>query len=140
MKKVYCLIANVILLAWFFMDMTGVYFENNYLVTRSWREDGIYFIIFLIALLLFLLKENIGKYVLIIWQALWLLTQFISHEWFSIFGGGEGKIRYFEGAIKLVNSDSRYIPDAYHTVLHALIIIALITTITYSIKSKKAYD
>jgi hypothetical protein len=136
-KRKYCLIANVILLAWFFLDMVGVYFKNNHLVTRSWRDDGIFFIIFLGALILFLLKENVGKYILIIWQSLWLLTQFISHEWYTIVGGGEEKIRFFEGSIKFIKSDLRYIPDVYHIVLHILILVALISTIIYSMKSKR---
>lgn len=137
MKKKYCLFANIVLLAWFFLDMIGVYFEDSYLVTRSWREDGIFFVISLIALFVFLLKENIGKYILIAWQSLWLISQFISHEWYTIVGGGEGKIHFFEGSIKLLNSGSRYIPDVYHIILHILILVALITTIIYAIKLKK---
>ena len=45
MKKIVCIVTQIILLLWFFLDMTGVYFEESYLVTRSYKEDGIFFVI-----------------------------------------------------------------------------------------------
>ena len=120
--------------------MVGLYFGELYLVTRSWKDDGIFFLIFLISLLLFIFKERVGKYILAIWLGIWLVTQLLSHELFTIIGGGEGKIRYFEGSIKLINSNTLYIPDLYHIILHVLILIALITTLLYSITlEKKTY-
>lgn len=138
MRKKSCVIANIVLLGWFFLDMVGLYFGELYLVTRSWKEDGIFFLIFLISLLLFIFKEQVGKYILTIWLGIWLVAQFLSHELFTIIGGGEGKMRYFEGAVKLINSNTLYIPDLYHIILHVLILIALITTLLYlkAIKEK----
>lgn len=136
MKKSYCIIANLLLLGWFFLDMIGVYFGDKYLVTRSYHEDGIFFICFLTALLLFLFKERIGKYVLSIWLFMWLITQFFSHEWVTLFGNGEGKISYFRNAIHWIDSSSRYIPDVYHTILHLLIIVALVVTLHYCFYKK----
>ncbi|CEP77715.1 MAG: hypothetical protein WBH84_02770 [Defluviitoga tunisiensis] len=132
MRKRSCIITNIVLLGWFFLDMVGLYFGELYLVTRSWKDDGIFFLIFLISLLLFIFKERVGRYILTIWLSIWLVTQFLSHELFTIIGGGEGKIRYFEGSIKLINSDILYIPDLYHIILHVLILIALVTTLLYS--------
>ncbi len=133
MRKRSCIITNIVLLGWFFLDMVGLYFGGElYLVTRSWKDDGIFFLIFLISLLLFIFKERVGRYILTIWLSIWLVTQFLSHELFTIIGGGEGKIRYFEGSIKLINSDILYIPDLYHIILHVLILIALVTTLLYS--------
>ncbi len=134
-SKRHCIVANTILLAWFFLDMVGVYFKESYLVTRSWKEDGIFFLIFLLALLVFVYKERIGKYILSAWLSIWLITQFFSHEWFTIIGGGEGKIRYFKDSIKLIDYKSRYIPDVYHIILHILILISLVMTISYCTKS-----
>lgn len=136
MKKKYCVCVNILLLGWFFLDMVGVYFEDAYLVTRSWKDDGIFMIIFAVTLILFILKERIGKYILVGWQALWLITQFISHEWYTIVGGGEEKMRYFSGSIKLLYSGSRYISDLYHSVLHILIVASLAVTVLYLIKNK----
>ena len=53
MKKIYCMIAQVVLLLWFFLDMTGLYFGDKCLVTRSYKEDGIFFLIYLAALYAF---------------------------------------------------------------------------------------
>ena len=136
-NKKFSIAANLVLLVWFSLDMTGVYFDTGYLVTRSWRDDGIYFTIFLSALLLYLFKEKIGKYFLSAWLFIWLLTQFLNHEWFTIAGGGTRKIEYFQDALKWVTSETRYIPDVYHTILHLLILSALLTTIIYLIRMRK---
>lgn len=135
-NKICSLAVNGALLIWFFLDMVGVYFDNVYLVTRSWQDDGVYFIIFLAVLLLYIFKESIGKYVLSAWLLVWLVTQFLSHEWFTLVGGGQKKIAYFKGALKWATSETRYIPDVYHTVLHILILAALATTIIYIVKLK----
>lgn len=137
MKKKGCIIVNIILLGWFFLDMVGLYFKESYLVTRSWKDDGIFFLIFLISLFLFIFKERMGKYILSIWLGIWLVTQFLFHELFTIIGGGEGKIHYFKGSVKLINSNTLYIPDLYHIILHVLIFIALTATLSYSIAFKQ---
>ena len=51
-------------------------------------------------------------------------------------GSTEGKIEYFKDAIKIFTSETVYIPDVYHIILHVLIIIALTTTIIYSFDKK----
>ena len=58
MKKRYCIITQTLLLLWLFLDMTGVYFSNSYLVTRSYKDDGLFFLIYLVAMILFSFKEN----------------------------------------------------------------------------------
>ncbi len=135
-NKRYSIAANGILLAWFFLDMIGIYFSDSYLVTRSWKEDGIFFVIFLMAFVFYILKEKAGKYFLLIWLFLWSVTQFFSHEWFTIMGNGEGKIRYFKDAVKWIECETRYVPDLYHTILHILIAAALVTTATFCIRGK----
>ncbi len=137
LNKKYSLVANAALFIWFFLDMVGIYFGNKYLVTRSWREDGIYLVIFVGALLIYIFKEQLGKYILIVWLSMWLVTQFFSHEWFTIAGNGQKKIEYFNNALKWTECEIRYIPDIYHTILHILILTALITTILYTIKLRK---
>lgn len=138
MKKIHCIIVQSILLLWFFLDMTGLYFGNNCLVSRSYKDDGIFFLINLIVFVLFIFKERIGKWLAIVWFAI----QFICHEWYTIFNGGfmgtlQGKIDYFSGTIQWLQIEGRYIPDVYHTILHILILCALISTIVYSKKIAK---
>jgi hypothetical protein len=84
----------MLLLTWFSLDMIGVSFGNSYLVTRSFQDDGLFFFIFLICIALFINKENIGKYVLLIWLTLWFVTQFIFHYLRALMGNGESIIRY----------------------------------------------
>ena len=142
MKKRYCIITQTILLLWFFLDMTGVYFSNSYLVTRSYKDDGLFFLIYLVAMILFIFKEKIGKWAVWVWTSLWFVIQFLCHEWYTIFSKGvmgslEDKIKYFSGAIKWIEIDGRYIPDVYHTILHILILAVVITTALYIRNSKK---
>lgn len=139
MNKKYVLISCLILLLWFFLDMIGVNLGDKYLVTQSFSDDGIFFLIYLVALLLFIFKERIGKYILNIWLLMWFITQFISHWLYIIPGQGLGtnKIEYFKASIKLFESTERYFPDIYHIVLHLLIIIALVTLNIYLIKKKE---
>ena len=142
MKKRYCIITQTLLLLWFFLDMTGVYFRNSYLVTRSYKDDGLFFLIYLVAMILFIFKEKIGKWAVWVWTSLWFVIQFLCHEWYTIFSKGvmgslEDKIKYFSGAIKWIEIDGRYIPDVYHTILHILILAVVITTALYIRNSKK---
>jgi hypothetical protein len=44
--------------------MTGLYFEDTYLVTQSFKDDWIFFVIYLVCFLIFIIKEKIGKYLL----------------------------------------------------------------------------
>ena len=59
MKKNFVLIPTILLLMWFFLDMIGISFNNTYLVSRSFGEDGVFFIIYLVSLLLYIFKEKI---------------------------------------------------------------------------------
>ena len=36
------MIAQIVLLLWFFLDMTGLYLGDKCLVTRSYKEDGFF--------------------------------------------------------------------------------------------------
>lgn len=142
MNKKYCVISQILLLLWFFLDMMGVYFSNSYLVTRSYKDDGIFFLIYLAAMILFIFKEKIGKWAVLIWTSLWFIIQFLCHEWYTIFGKGimgtlEKKIEYFSGAVKFLEFESRYIPDVYHTILHILILTVVITSTVYIRNPKK---
>lgn len=143
MKKTHCIIIQLILLLWFFLDMTGLYFGDKCLVTKSYKDDGAFFLIYLVAIILFIAKEKIGKWLVIVWLAMWFGIQFICHEWYTIFNDGfmgtlEGKIECFSGTMQWLQIEGRYIPDVYHTILHILILCALISTIVYSIKIKNS--
>lgn len=135
MKKKVIIFCSV-LLAWFFLDMTGLYFHDKYLVTQSFKDDWIFMLIYLVVFVIFIIKDKVGKYLLDGWLILWFLTQFYFHWFFTITGKGLNKIEYFKGSIKLIESETRYIPDLYHIILHILILIALVFINIYIIKNK----
>ncbi|MEW9095479.1 MAG: hypothetical protein AB2417_10400 [Clostridiaceae bacterium] len=136
-SKKNAIVVNVFLIIWFFMDMVGLNIGDNILVTSSYKDDGIFFIILLAAFIWFIIRDNIGKYVLVGWLFIWFATQFYFHWYFTMFGPWEGKINYFANTIKLIPSSNIYIPDLYHIVLHVLILASLISMITYCVVPKK---
>ncbi len=118
--------------------MFGVYFKDKCLVSRSYKEDGIFILIFLLTFILLFSTKKIGKYIHIIYLSAWLIVQILAHEWYSIFGRGvfsnslaSGKIYFFRNTIKVFHSSSVYYPDLYHIILHILILLALISTIRF---------
>ncbi len=131
-KRIPFLITQIILLLWFFLDMIGVYFDDAYLVTRSYKDDGVFFLIYLTAVVLFIIKEKIGKWAVTGWSVIWFIAQFSSHEYVTLSGNGhENMSRYFEGSLKWLDIDGVYVPDVYHTVLHILILVVVIYGIAY---------
>lgn len=128
---------NIPLLLWFFLDMTGFTLGNSILVSQAYKDDGIFLIIYLIALVSFICLKGRWKLVLPIWLSIWLLTQTYFHWYFTIFGPWDGKNRYFADTIKLISQTERYVPDLYHISLHILILVALVSTIKYVRKSNK---
>lgn len=137
MNRKTCFILNLCLLLYFFLDMVGVSFHQYILVVGAYEDDGIFFFIFLALVVIFILKDKFGKYLLTGWLFMWFMTQFLSHWYFTIFGSGEGKIDYFADTIKLISSTNIYIPDLYHIVLHVLILVSLINMIIYCFKTSK---
>ena len=90
-------------------------------------------VLFTIGIGCFLLWEPMGKWVLLVELALWLVEQFFCHEYFTIFGSSSKKLKgynaCFEGTVKLFPvSETRLIPDLYHIVLHLLILADLVLT------------
>lgn len=132
MIKKICLVSHVLLLIWLFLAMVGVTINGWTLVTQSYKEDWVFFLIYFLLFLLFVVKENIGKHLLTIWLIMWFITQFMFHWYFTIFGPSESKINYFAETIKIIPSTHVYIPDLYHIILHLLIIVTLINMFFYN--------
>ena len=95
-------------------------------------------LIYFSAVVLFIIKDRIGKWAVLIWSVMWLITQFMNHELVTITGNNlEGKMSYFEGAIKWLDIEGVYVPDVYHTVLHVLILAVIVVGVIYVVRSKK---
>lgn len=130
-----------ILLICFFLDMVGVSFGKNHLVAQSYKDDGVFFLVYFATVILFIAKDKIGKWLVITWTSLWFTIQFLCHEWYTIFNGGimgnlEGKIECFSGTMQWFTIKGKYIPDIYHTILHILILLVIISTFIFIKKSK----
>ena len=86
-------------------------------------------------------KRKVWKVVCDLLDVNVVCTQFLCHEWYTIFNSGfmgtlEGKIEYFSGTIQWLQIDGRYTRCiSYH--LHILIVISLTVTIIYSAKIRK---
>jgi len=138
LKKKICNILLFVLLFWFFLDMVGLNIGGKVLVSRAYMDDGIFFIIYFLILLLYFYKNKIGYFFLISWLFLWFVTQFFSHWYYTIIGSTE-KMSYFSETIKLFQSAEIYIADIYHIILHILILfsfVCLICKYPKMIKSK----
>ena len=137
MKKKAVIICNIVLFVWYFLSMTGLKLGGKYLVESAFKDEWIFLLIPTITFILFLITKKTGRIIHLVWLGMWFVTQILTHEWYSIFGNGfmgdiEGKIAYFKDCIKIIDIKGRYIPDVYHIVLHILIVIAFVVTITYS--------
>ena len=137
MKRKISIAINFCLLLWFFLDMIGATINTHILVTRSYKDDGIFFFIFLVLFALFVLRDKAWSYILASWLFIWFLAQFLSHWHFTIFGPAIGKMNYFANTIKLIPSSDIYIPDLYHIILHILILASLISVVSHCITSRK---
>lgn len=124
-------ISITLLCIWFTLAMTGFKLAGHILVTPAWKDDFIFFIIYMAAIMSFLLYEKIGKFILSSWLFMWLASQFYFHWWVTIVGPWATKIEYFSGTIKLIPTTKIYIPDVYHVVLHLLILLAFVNAIKY---------
>lgn len=141
-KKKYAIIINVLLLIWYFLSMVGLKISSKYLVERAFKDEWMFMLIPTLTLLLFVFWEKVGKHIHLIWLAMWFVTQFLSHEWYTIFGSGfmgdtDKKINYFQECIQLVHCEGRYVPDLYHIILHILIILSIISMVITPNKSKE---
>ena len=123
--------------------MFGFQIGNLVFVEAAWNSiDGIWFLIFVGLFILFCIKDKIGKYILSAFLFIWLVTQYLSHWHYTIFGATEEIIarynRFFANTFFIIPvSDSRIIPDFYHIVLHIFILFALFCMILYNIKNRK---
>lgn len=142
MSKKTCIISNLCLIVWFFLDMIGFKIGNFILVQSAWKDDGIFFLIYVVLFMFFCLKERQGKYLLTVFLSLWLVTQFFSHWYYTIFGASEKKLlaynRLFSNTYHVIpTSDFIIVPDLYHILLHIFIFINVVFMLMFIIKTKE---
>lgn len=142
MKKK-CIVLIVILFIWFSMDMIGFSIGDVVLVEAAWNSiDGVWWLIFFTLIILFILKDKIGRYLLSIFVFIWSAIQFFSHWYYTLFGASDKKTilynQFFKETYHIIpSSETMVIPDFYHIVLHILITINLIFLISFCVYNLK---
>lgn len=141
-KKRFAIIANIVLLVWYSLSMFGLKLGNKYLVEGAFKDDWMFLVIPVITFLVYIFTRKIGKYIHLVWLLMWFTTQFLCHEWYTLFESGfmgntEDKIAYFKDCIQVANASGRYVPDLYHIVLHVFILTAFISIVIIPDKSKE---
>ena len=133
--RVAIIVVSCLLWLWF-LGCTFTWKFGKVLLVEGMGLKSIEFValvLFTLGIGSFLLWEPIGKWVLFVELALWLIEQFFCHEYFTIFGSSSNKLRgyneCFDGTVKLFPvSETHLIPDLYHIVLHLLILADLVLT------------
>lgn len=133
--RVAIIVVSCLLWLWF-LGCTFTWKFGKVLLVEGMGLKSIEFaalILFTLGIGSFLLWDSIGKWVLLVELALWLVEQFFCHEYFTMFGSSSKKLKgyneCFEGTVKLFPvSETRLIPDLYHIVLHLLILADLVLT------------
>ena len=127
----------VILFVWFTLILTGIKIGKYTLCWSSIKErekpEIIMWLVFLVLIFLYVIFPIAGNIAMILFLLMWIIAQ-----WFMtlqyIFFPNEKKIKgynkYFEDMHHIIKpSEKRLVPDTYHIVLFALIIICIIATI-----------
>ena len=133
-----------ILFIWFTFDMTGLSFGSTKIVTSAFIDESIDFIFWLVLLgciVLFVLKDNIGKYIVTAYLFFWSAFQFSIY-----FRTGERIISYnnfFADTHHIIAASQEIlIKDTYHIFLDIFILLSFIAVLVFLvkkiIKSKKS--
>ncbi len=124
-----------ILLLWFTFDMTGLKLGNTKFVTSAFIDEPIDFVFYLIysgCIVLFILKDKIGQYVLSVFLFIWGLIQFSMYSY-----SGEKIISYnnfFADTHHIIEaSRDILVKDTYHIFLDIFILSAFISVLTFMI-------
>ena len=117
-----------------FLGCTTTYRIGKHLLVEGMGVKSAEFAVlclYSLALAAFHCFQPVGKWILLGVLLLWFAVQFMCHWYFTIFGASEKKLQgyneCFRDSIRIIPaSDTRLIPDLYHTVLHILILINII--------------
>lgn len=124
-----------VLLLWFTFDITGLRFGGTILVVSAFKDepiDFVFYIVFFGCAVFFVLKDNIGKYVLAVFLLLWGAFQFSVY-----FKSGDGIASYnefFADTHHMIAAlPDVLVKDTYHILLDIFISLAFISALAYII-------
>ena len=129
-----------LLLLWFTFDITGLKIGQTKLVTSAFVDepvDFVFWLVFIGSIVLFILKDNIGKYVIACFVFLWGVIQLSIY--FKSKAGIESYNRFFSDTHHIIEASENFIvKDTYHLILDVLILLAFISAVSYIILKLKA--
>ena len=137
--KIVTIVALSLLLLWFTFDITGLKIGQARLVTSAFIDepiDFVFWLIFIGSIVLFILKDTIGKYVIagfiLLWGGIQVSIYFKSKSGIARYN------QFFSDTHHIIAASENFIvKDTYHLVLDVLILFALISAITYIILKRK---
>lgn len=130
--RLFIIAVSFLLWVWF-LGCTTTWRIGKILLVEGMGVKSIEFValvLYTVAIIAYLLCEPVGKWMLLGILLIWLVEQFFCHEYFTIFGASEKKLRGYNNCFKETArlfpvSETRLIPDLYHIVLHLLIALDL---------------
>ena len=133
--KIVALALLGLLLLWFTFDITGLKIGQTKLVTSAFIDepiDFVFWLIFIGSIVLFILMDNIGKYVVAVFVFIWGAVQFSIY--FKSKSGIESYNQFFSDTHHIISASENFIvKDTYHLILDVLILLAFISSILYII-------
>ena len=141
MKKIINILVSV-LFFWFTLDILGMKIGNFYLVESAIKDepiDIIWWVIFVICFIIFIVKDKVGKYILISFVSIWGLIQYSMY--FKSAKRIEDYNNYFKKTHHIISSSNNFlIKDTYHIFLDLFIFIVSISLVIFIIKSKRSQN
>ena len=128
-----------LLSVWFTFNITGLKIGQTKLVTSAFIDEPIDFVfrlIFIGSIVLFILKDKIGKYIIALFILLWGGIQFSIY--FKSKSGIESYNKFFSDTHHIIEASENFIvKDTYHLILDILILLAFVSVIVYIILKLK---
>ena len=117
-----------------FLGCTTTYRLGRFTLVEGMGVKSVEFAVlclYSLGLLLYYLLRPTGKWILLAILVLWFAVEFFCHWYFTIFGASERKLKgyneCFRDTIRIFPmSETRLVPDLYHIVQHALILLNII--------------
>ncbi len=114
-----------------FLGCTTTYRFGKYILVEGMGVKSAEFAVLCLysaGLILCLVLPEAGRWILLAILVLWFVVEFFCHWYFTIFGASEKKLKgyndCFRNTVRIFPmSETRLVPDLYHIVQHALILI-----------------
>lgn len=131
------LVFELLLLTWFFGCIVTYKIGKLILVDGMGIHSAefIMLLIYTAGILSYLLFPAIGRFFVLATLVFWLIVQFFCHWYYTLLGASDTKIKGYNECFKntihiFSQRDDKIIPDLYHIVLHLLILVNIILSVT----------